>query len=154
MLQIGVVLFLWVVKSESILTWILEQAFMSCWRRSAYFPIRCTGFSKYDAKSILSFNSSCLDCLFLIMGRSETNKFSRYTNILKHFFIDWNAREGLTYLEECRSVFTHQGVTFRLILVVQGIEIEFTLMSQEGWSYFKGILFKSELVWTRQKRNQ
>ena len=46
-------------KLDKWLTWTLAQAFISCCKRRAYLPILCTGFNRYDAKSILSFNSSC-----------------------------------------------------------------------------------------------
>lgn len=35
------------------------------------------------------------------------------------------------YPEECRSIFSHQGVGFRFILVVEGVEIKMLFVSQE-----------------------
>jgi hypothetical protein len=35
------------------------------------------------------------------------------------------------YPEESRSIFSHQGVGFRFILVVEGVEIEMLFVSEE-----------------------
>lgn len=35
------------------------------------------------------------------------------------------------YPEECRSIFSHQGVGFGFILVVEGVEIKMLFVSQE-----------------------
>ena len=50
--------------------------------------------------------------------------------------LPWRPTDGIpTHPEESRAVFGHEGVRFRLVLVVQGVEVEVLLVAQEALAH-------------------